>query len=78
MIADQTKNQIKADGINEFVSSMIGALESGFIVGNRPTLSEVHRVMQNHCSDSYGVKLPSLEEQWGDNVAELCGRSKKS
>lgn len=69
----QTKEQIKADAINEFVCSMIGALDSGFVDSNSSTLAEIHRVAQNFCKDSYGVELPHITEQWGKDTAELCG-----
>ncbi len=69
----QTEKQIKADAINEFVCSMIGALESGFIDDNKATLAQIHRVAQNFCKDNYGVELPHITEQWGDEIAQLCG-----
>lgn len=72
-VIEQTKEQIKADGINEFVTHMIAALEAGFIDTNKATLAEIHKVMQNFCLDAYGVKLPTLTEQWGEDTAKLCG-----
>ena len=72
-MAKQTENQIKADAVNDFVTSMISALESGFIDSNKPTLAELHRVAQNHVKDSYGVELPHITEQWGLETAKLCG-----
>jgi hypothetical protein len=71
--ADQTPAQIKADAINEFVCSMIGALESGFIEPERVSLATLHRVMQNHVKDSFGIELPHITEQWGVETAKLCG-----
>ena len=68
-----TENKIKADAINEFVSMMIGARESGFIESSTLTLAELHRVAQNHCKDSLDVELPHITEQWGIDVADLCG-----
>lgn len=69
----QTEEQIKADAINEFVCHMIGALESGFIGENTATLAQIHRVAQNYVKDSFGIDLPHITEQWGDDVAKLCG-----
>ena len=68
-----TEEQIKADAINEFVSHMIGALDSGFIDQNSATLAQIHRVGQNFVKDSYGIELPHITEQWGKDVAKLCG-----
>lgn len=76
-MSKQTENQIKADAVNEFVCSMIGALESGFIESNTITLATIHRVAQNHCKGSYGVALPHIVEQWGEDVAILCGLNKE-
>ncbi len=72
-MAKQTEEQIKADAINEFVCSMIGALESGFIDSEKLTLAQLHRVAQNHVKDSFGIELPHITEQWGPEVAKLCG-----
>jgi len=67
------ENQIKADGINELVSLMIGAFETGFVDTNRPTLAQIHQVARNHCKDAYGVELPDIVEQWGEEIAISCG-----
>jgi len=69
----QNENQIKADAISEFVNSMIGALESGFIDTPNCNLAQIHRIMQHHAKDNYGVDLPHITEQWGEDVAKLCG-----
>jgi len=69
----QTESQIKADAINDFVSHMIGALEAGFIDENTATLAQIHRVAQNYVKDSFDIKLPHITEQWGEDVAKLCG-----
>ena len=69
----QTENQLKADAINEFVSMMIGALNAGFTEKNNPTLQEIHRVAQVHIKDNYGIDMPNIVEQWGQETAELCG-----
>jgi len=68
------ENQIKADAINNFVSTMIGAFESGFVDKNNPTLSEIHQVARNHVKDNYDIELPNIVEQWGENVANDCGK----
>lgn len=67
------ENQLKADGINELVSLMIGAFETGFVSKNNPTLAEIHQVARNHCKDAYGVGLPDIVEQWGEEIAQACG-----
>ena len=67
------ENQIKADAINNFVSTMIGAFESGFVGKNNPTLSEIHRVAHHYVNDNFKVELPTIIEQWGEDVAKQCG-----
>ena len=69
----QNENQMKADAINEFVTVMIGAFESGFTDRNHLTLSELHQIARHHVNDNYGVELPSIVEQWGKEVANDCG-----
>lgn len=76
-MSEQTKEQVKADGISEFVTHMIAALEAGFIDRNTASLAEIHRVMQNYCLDTYGVKLPHITDQWGEDTAKLCGLQAK-
>lgn len=73
----QTENQIKADAISEFVNTMIGAFESGFIDTPNCNLAQVHRVMQHHVKDNYGIELPHITEQWGDKFAKECGAGKE-
>ncbi len=69
---NQTENQIKADAINEFVSLMIGAFDSGFVDRNNATLAEIHRVAHHHVKDRYAIELPDIVEQWGQETAEEC------
>ncbi|WP_086932217.1 hypothetical protein [Agarilytica rhodophyticola] len=79
-MSEQSNSQIKADAINEFVCSIIGALESGFIDSdpNSMTIAELHRVAQCYVEDLYGVKLPHIVEQWGIETARLCGYTGKT
>jgi len=64
--------KIKASAVENYVNTMIGALEAGFVEKNNPTLQEIHRVAQNHVKDIYGVDMPDIVEQWGHDVADLC------
>tara|TARA_R110000851_G_scaffold286415_1_gene440298 strand:- start:321 stop:560 length:240 start_codon:yes stop_codon:yes gene_type:complete len=67
------EKQIKADAVSEFVNTIIGAFESGFIDSSELTLATLHRVAQNHCKDVYDVELPHITEQWGMDTAKECG-----
>jgi hypothetical protein len=69
----ESKNKVKADAVNEFVSLMIGAFDTGFVDKNNPTLAEIHQVARNHVKDNYRVDLPSIVEQWGKETAKECG-----
>lgn len=73
-----TDNQIKAEAVNEFVTMMIGAFESGFVDKNNPTLAEIHQVARHHIKDKYGIETPSIVEQWGEALARDCGLGKAS
>ena len=73
----QTEKQIKADAINEFVSTMIGAHDAGFTEKNILTLQQLHRIAQHHIKDNYDIDMPNIVEQWGQETAELCGLNKR-
>jgi len=66
-------NEEKAEAVQDFVNSMIGALESGFTETNTLSLDQLYRVMQNHCEDEYGVNVPPIIEAWGLDAARHCG-----
>lgn len=61
-----------ADGIEEFVNTMIGALESGFVEEGPITLAEIYLFMQCHIKDNYGRDVEPLASKRGKEVAELC------
>jgi hypothetical protein len=71
-----TKDETKSAAIMNFVDLMIGALESGFVEKNNPTLAEIHQVARNHIKDNYNVQYDPIDKRWGDEVAELCGLKK--
>ena len=79
-MSEQSNNQIKAGAINEFVCSIVGALESGFVDGdaNSMTIAELHRVAQCYVENLHGVRLPHIVEQWGIDTARLCGYTGKA
>lgn len=70
--AQQDDNQIKADAIKRFVSTMIGALEAGFVEDATPTLAEIHRFARHHINDNYGIDTPNISDEWGEEVAAIC------
>ena len=67
------ENKMKSSAVIEFVNTMIGALESGFIDKNNPTLSEIYRFAQTHIDDIYKIDTPNIVESWGEETAKLCG-----
>jgi hypothetical protein len=71
-----TEEKIKADAVKNFVNLMIGALEAGFVDSNSPTLAEIHQVAKHHIKDTYGIDTPNISEEWGEDVAALCGLKK--
>ena len=70
--------EIKSKAIMEFVNMMIGALDGGFVDKNNPTLSEIHRVAENYIKDKYGIIVPTIDDDWGEEIAELCGLRKSA
>ena len=64
--------KIQASAVEEFVNTMIGAFAAGFVNKNNPTLQQIHRVAQNHVKVNYGVDMPHIVEQWGQDMTDLC------
>ena len=73
----KTEIEIKADAVNEFVGTMIGAHETGFLETNSLTLQQIHRIAQCHIKDQYGIDTPDIVEEWGQETAESCGLNKR-
>ena len=72
---NQTKEQIKADAVNEFVSQIIGAFETGFINQNFFTLSQLHNMAKAHIESEFKIPMPNIVDQWGLTTAKKCGHS---
>jgi len=68
-------DEIKAEAVQYFVQMMIGAREAGFLESSNLSLAEIHQVAKHHIKDNYGVGTPNIVEEWGEDVAELCGLS---
>lgn len=68
-------DEIKAEAVHDFVNMMIGALEAGFVESSSPTLAEIHQVAKHHIEANYGIDIPNIVEEWGEDVAKLCGLS---
>lgn len=67
------ENRIKADAVGEFIGTMIGALESGFVDRNYCTLAEIHQVGRHYIRDNFGIETPNIVDQWGKDAADRCG-----
>ncbi len=65
-------NQVKAHAIHEFVSTMIGAFESGFVDTNTLNLQQLHRIAQHHIKDNYSIDSENMADEWGQEFAEKC------
>lgn len=70
---EPTAETLKAEAVREFVNTMIGALESGFVDRNYCTMAELHRIMEHHNKDHFGVDEKNIVDDWDEGVAELCG-----
>lgn len=72
---EQLKAELKTssvDAIENFVNTMIGALESGFVEEGPITLAEIYLFMRCHIKDNYGCEVEPLDKKWGKEIAELC------
>lgn len=67
------QHQIEAQAIMDFVNSIAGAHETGFVDRNHFTIAELYRVAQNHCLDILKVEVPNIEDKWGEDAAKALG-----
>lgn len=65
-------DRVKSSVVQDFVNTMIGAFETGFVDSNTLTLATIYQVMRNHCKDEFGVEVPTLDVAWGENTAREC------
>lgn len=70
-----SESQVKAGAVKEFVTTIVGALDAGFIDGNTFTVAQIYEVARNHIKDTYGIETKTLSDVWGEDVAKLCGQS---
>lgn len=61
----ESKNNVKANAVINFVETLRGAYGAGFI-DNNPTIYDVYRSAQNHVKDNYGIDT----ENWDDDLAK--------
>lgn len=74
-MSEKEFNKIKADAVLDFVGTMIGAFEAGFVDKNNPTLAEIFQVARNHIKDNYGIETENIIQVWGEQTAIECGLS---
>ena len=65
-------NKLKSDAVMEFVNSMIGAYESGFIEVHESNLADVYMCAKQHVNMNYKTDVKSLDEEWGKCIADMC------
>lgn len=73
LMSKSLSDQNKACAVMHFVDTMIGALESGFVDKNNPTLAELYQVARNHIKDNYEIEFDDIVKRWGKETAEMCG-----
>lgn len=71
-----TENEIKTEAIMNFVDSMIGAFDAGYVDRNHCTLSEIYTVAKHHVKDTYGIEKPTVVERYGAKMAVDIGLGK--
>lgn len=69
---DMGQQDIEAKAIQQFVAAMIGARESGFEETSNLTLANIHSFSRFYINLQYDIESPTLAEEWGPEVAELC------
>ena len=66
-----SESQVKADAVKEFVTTIVGALDAGFIDGNTFTVAQIYEVARNHIKDTYGITTKTLSDVWGEDVPKF-------
>lgn len=67
------KGHHAAEVITSLTEVMIGAYENGFVDSNTLTVADMYQTARNHIRDHYGVEMPNIVEQFGEESAELAG-----
>lgn len=67
---DYQLKTVKANAIIEFVETMIGAYTSNFVESNWLSLGTLHAVARNTAKDQYGVEVPTLAQNYGEELAK--------
>lgn len=73
--ADSGK-EIKTEAIMDFVDSMIGAFDAGYVDRNYCALSEIYMVARHRVKDTYGIEKPTVIERYGEKMAVDIGLGK--
>ena len=71
-LSKQTSDLVEKQAIMNFVNTMIGAFEAGFIEDNQINLADVYQCAKVHVKDNYGIDIPNLEHEWGKELALQC------
>ena len=63
----------KAKAVIEFVDTIIGSYNFGFIDEPHLSLSDIYRGAEAHVLDIYGVKEKNIIEKYGESIALELG-----
>jgi len=61
----------KSDAVMEFVGTIVGAFDAGFIDTPILTIGQLYQVARNHVKDTYGIDEKPLSEVYSKEFAEL-------
>ncbi|BDR12902.1 hypothetical protein [Vibrio sp. STUT-A11] len=66
------EDKVKGEAVMQFVNSIIGAYEAGFIDSHELTLADLYLCAKMHVTDNYHIATPKLNDAWGDGAEEWC------
>lgn len=69
-LEERRDKKLKSEAVMLFADNIIGAFESGFLESTSLTLSEIHRMAQNHIKDNYQAEAQTLEQAWGKELVK--------
>jgi len=63
----------KAEAVMNFVNTLIGAFDSGFVDSNQLNLKDLHSAAFHHVKDSYGYEADRIDKTFDKEVLIACG-----
>lgn len=61
---------VKADAVMNFVETILGAYESGFIDKHTMNLVQLHECARSHIETNYSISMPRIDQKWSEECID--------